>query len=55
MGDTLAAHYGRRDYKNSCTDNDTAERMMITPCGNNVELNVHRRIKSWRTFHTLHS
>ena len=55
MGDILAAHFGRREYKNSCTDNDTAERMIITPYGNNVELNVRRKSKSWRTLQTLHS
>lgn len=27
----------------------------ITPYGNNVELNVSRRSKSWRTLQTLHS
>ena len=40
---------GGVSIKNSCTDNDTAERMMITPYGNNVELNVRRRSRSCRT------
>ena len=46
---------GGVSIKNSCTDNDTAERMIITPYGNNVELNVRRKSKSWRTLQTLHS